>query len=80
MVCGGHSCPPLLSFVLELEVYFCHLADHSQEKSSSRAADNSVRPTPPCYFLNKFSKAWRASMGRSAAGVEVSFSTITRME
>jgi hypothetical protein len=32
------------------------------------------------HFLNRFSKAWRASMGRAALGVEVSFSTLTRME
>ena len=32
------------------------------------------------YFLNKFSNALRASSGRAAGGVEVSFSTLTRME
>jgi hypothetical protein len=32
------------------------------------------------YFLNKFSNAVRASMGRAETGVEVSFSTRTRME
>jgi hypothetical protein len=32
------------------------------------------------YFLNKFSKAWRASMGRACTGVDVSFSTRTLME
>ena len=32
------------------------------------------------YFLNKFSNAVRASMGRAELGVEVSFSTRTRME
>jgi len=32
------------------------------------------------YFLNRFSNAWRAVCGVAAAGVEVSFSTRTRME
>src|SRR5271166_2102891 len=31
------------------------------------------------YFLNKFSKAVRASFGRNVAGVEVSFSRVTRI-
>ena len=31
------------------------------------------------YFLNKFSKACRASLGRRLAGVEVSFSRVTRI-
>jgi hypothetical protein len=36
-------------------------------------------PLIKIYFLNKFSKAWRASLGRKAAGVEVSFSLVTRI-
>jgi len=31
------------------------------------------------YFLNKFSNAARASFGRRLAGVEVSFSRVTRI-
>jgi len=31
------------------------------------------------YFLNKFSNAARASFGRKLAGVEVSFSRVTRI-
>lgn len=31
------------------------------------------------YFLNKFSNAARASLGRWLAGVEVSFSRVTRI-
>jgi len=31
------------------------------------------------YFLNKFSKAARASLGRKLAGVDVSFSRVTRI-
>jgi hypothetical protein len=34
----------------------------------------------PTYFLKRFSNAVRASMGRAELGVEVSFSTRTRME
>jgi hypothetical protein len=37
-------------------------------------------PNEPTYFLNRFSNAVRASMGRAELGVEVSFSTRTRME
>ena len=31
------------------------------------------------YFLKRFSNAWRASLGRRVAGVEVSFSRVTRI-
>ena len=35
--------------------------------------------TPDAYFLNRFSNAARASFGFNAAGVEVSFSRVTRI-
>jgi hypothetical protein len=31
------------------------------------------------HFLNKFSKAWRASVGFAVTGVVVSFSVVTRI-
>lgn len=36
-------------------------------------------PTPGGYFLNRFSNAARASFGFKLAGVEVSFSRVTRI-
>ena len=42
-------------------------------------ADEGVRATQ-AYFLKRFSNAARASSGRAELGVEVSFSTRTRME
>ena len=42
-------------------------------------ADEGVRATQT-YFLKRFSNAARASIGRAELGVEVSFSTRTRME
>jgi hypothetical protein len=38
-----------------------------------------ARNDNPNHFLNKFSNAWRASLGRRVAGVEVSFSLVTRI-
>jgi len=51
----------------------------------SRCAASSVTRGREClrctvYFLKRFSNAVRASMGRAELGVEVSFSTRTRME
>ena len=35
--------------------------------------------SPPVHFLNRFSNAARASLGRRLAGVDVSFSRVTRI-
>jgi len=52
-----------------LPVFLCEL----------RGDGFSLRPPPNAYFLNRFSNAARASFGRKLAGVDVSFSRVTRI-
>ena len=52
------------------------------DRAAKKALDLLRGPLRVClavYFLNRFSKAARASLGRRLAGVEVSFSRVTRI-